>query len=150
MDRLEEIQAEANDPLQVPLDPKPRANSDCMAKPPRGTEKQPQLGMPLDKPSSEPAIPSSRTQYGHDDSAPKKRNRSGSEPVAYDRSKAYFFHRSESLTEQAKHLSEEEIQALEIDIFKPLDFYEILFERIKANDSGMVITSLSELDNLCT
>lgn len=35
------------------------------------------------------------------------------------------------LTEQAKDLSEEEMRCLEIDIFKPLDFYEILFDRMK-------------------
>ena len=33
-----------------------------------------------------------------------------------------------------------------IDIFKPLDFYEILFNRMKANNSGKIITSLDELD----
>ena len=42
-------------------------------------------------------------------------------------------------------LSDEERAKLEIDIFKPLDFYEILFNRIKENNSGKIITSLSEL-----
>ena len=43
-------------------------------------------------------------------------------------------------------LTDEERAKLEIDIFKPLDFYEILFNRIKSNNSGKVITSLNELD----
>ena len=45
-----------------------------------------------------------------------------------------------------KKLTDEEIAKLEIDIFKPLDFYEILFNRMKANNSGKIITSLDELD----
>ena len=47
----------------------------------------------------------------------------------------YFIHRSGKLTENAKKLSQEEIHSLEIDIFKPLDFYEILFERMKITDN---------------
>ena len=43
-------------------------------------------------------------------------------------------------------LTDEEKGKLEIDIFKPLDFYEILFNRIKSNNTGKVITSLNELD----
>ena len=43
-------------------------------------------------------------------------------------------------------LTDEERAKLEIDIFKPLDFYEILFNRIKSNNTGKVITSLNELD----
>ena len=43
-------------------------------------------------------------------------------------------------------LTDEERAKLEIDIFKPLDFYEILFNRIKSSNSGKVITSLNELD----
>ena len=45
-----------------------------------------------------------------------------------------------------KKLTDEERAKLEIDIFKPLDFYEILFNRIKSNNTGKVITSLNELD----
>ena len=45
-----------------------------------------------------------------------------------------------------KNLTDEERAKLEIDIFKPLDFYEILFNRIKSNNTGKVITSLNELD----
>ena len=43
-------------------------------------------------------------------------------------------------------LTDEERAKLEIDIFKPLDFYEILFNRIKSNKTAKVITSLNELD----
>ena len=39
------------------------------------------------------------------------------------------------LTEQAKDLSEEEMRCLEIDIFKSLDFYEILFDRMKITNN---------------
>ncbi len=40
------------------------------------------------------------------------------------------------LTENAKHLTPEQMHALEIDIFKPLDFYEILFDRMKTKDEA--------------
>ena len=48
--------------------------------------------------------------------------------------------------EEWENLTDEERAKLEIDIFKPLDFYEILFNRIKSNNTGKVITSLNELD----
>lgn len=47
------------------------------------------------------------------------------------------------LTEQAKDLSEEEMRCLEIDIFKPLDFYEILFDRMKITNN---VTSSEHTD----
>ena len=50
------------------------------------------------------------------------------------------------LAEGWEKLTDEEKAKLEIDIFKPLDFYEILFNRMKANNSGKIITSLDELD----
>ena len=50
------------------------------------------------------------------------------------------------LAEGWKKLTDEERAKLEIDIFKPLDFYEILFNRMRANNSGKIITSLDELD----
>ena len=50
------------------------------------------------------------------------------------------------LAEGWEKLTDEERAKLEIDIFKPLDFYEILFNRMKANNSGKIITSLDELD----
>ena len=40
------------------------------------------------------------------------------------------------LTENAKYLTPEQMNALEEDIFKPLDFYGILFDRMKARDNG--------------
>ena len=42
------------------------------------------------------------------------------------------------LTENAKELSPEQLLALEMDIFKPLDFYEILFDKMKAEDKAEV------------
>ena len=54
---------------------------------------------------------------------------------SYFEEKGYFVkQRSDRLTENAKKLSEEEMNALELDIFKPLDFYEILFNRMKKKD----------------
>ena len=47
--------------------------------------------------------------------------------------------------ESAKKLSPEQMAALEIDIFKPLDFYEILFNRLKASDKGKIISNINEL-----
>ena len=47
--------------------------------------------------------------------------------------------------EGAKKLSPEQMAALEIDIFKPLDFYEILFNRLKVSDKGKIISSINEL-----
>lgn len=40
------------------------------------------------------------------------------------------------LTENAKKLSPEQLHDLEMDIFKPLGFYEILFEKMKAEDKA--------------
>ena len=49
--------------------------------------------------------------------------------------KGYFVKKkSDRLTENAKKLSEEELYLLELDIFKPFDFYEILFDRVKSKD----------------
>ena len=52
-------------------------------------------------------------------------------------SSEYFSHydSSSKLTEQAKHLSKEQMEALEIDILKPLDFFELLFKRMKIKDN---------------
>lgn len=47
--------------------------------------------------------------------------------------------------ENAKQLSPEQMAALEIDIFKPLDFYEILFNRLKESDKGRIISNINEL-----
>lgn len=47
--------------------------------------------------------------------------------------------------ESAKTLSPEQMAALEIDIFKPLDFYEILFNRLKVSDKGRIINNINQL-----
>lgn len=47
--------------------------------------------------------------------------------------------------EAAKNLPPEKMAALEIDIFKPLDFYEILFNRLKGSDEGRIISNINEL-----
>ena len=49
-----------------------------------------------------------------------------------DHTAARPYMRDRVLTENAKRLSPEQLQALEMDIFKPLDFYEIFFNRMKA------------------
>lgn len=41
-----------------------------------------------------------------------------------------------ALTENAKDLSPERLLALELDIFKPLDFYEILFHKMKSEGNA--------------
>lgn len=46
-----------------------------------------------------------------------------------------YFMKDRVLTENYLKLSDEQKQALEIDIFKPLDFYEILFNRMKSRDN---------------
>ena len=54
---------------------------------------------------------------------------------SYFEKKGYFVkQKSDRLTENAKKLSDEELYLLELDIFKPLDFYEILFKRMKRKD----------------
>ena len=42
-------------------------------------------------------------------------------------------------TENAKNLTSEQMLALELDILKPLDFYEILLNRMKANDDNTAV-----------
>jgi len=49
------------------------------------------------------------------------------------------------MNESAKKLSPEQMAAVEIDIFKPLDFYEILFNRLKGSDKGKIISNINEL-----
>ena len=48
---------------------------------------------------------------------------------------SYFMEerKSQALTENAKKLLEEEMELLVIDIFKPLNFYEISFSQMKIN-----------------
>ena len=52
---------------------------------------------------------------------------------------------NEKLSQGWKNLSKEEMDLLEIDIFKPLDFHEILMNRMKTNDNGRIIHSMNEL-----
>ena len=46
-----------------------------------------------------------------------------------------YFMKDRVLTENYLKLSDEQKQALKIDIFKPLDFFEILFNRMKSRDN---------------
>lgn len=55
-----------------------------------------------------------------------------------------FYMSNRVMGEAAKNLSPEEMAALEIDIFKPLDFYEILFNRLKGSDKGRIISNINE------
>ena len=56
-----------------------------------------------------------------------------------DRTNDSYFMNDPRLTENAKHLSKEQMLALELDILKPLDFYEILFNRMKAKDKDKAL-----------
>ena len=56
-----------------------------------------------------------------------------------------FCLRNRVMGEAAKNLSPEKMAALEIDIFKPLDFYEILFNKLKGSDKGRIINNINEL-----
>ena len=47
-----------------------------------------------------------------------------------------YFMNDPRLTENAKDLSEEQMLALQLDIFKPLNFCEIMLNRMKAKDNG--------------
>ena len=39
------------------------------------------------------------------------------------------------VTENAKHLSHEEMNSIHVDILKPLDFFELFFNRLKVQDN---------------
>ena len=57
-----------------------------------------------------------------------------------------FFMSKRVLAEGASKLTQAEIAMLEYDIFKPLDFNEILFNRMKSGDyRGRIINNLDEL-----
>ena len=94
-------------------------------------EQNPQLQR--QKSLSEPTVKVADNENINADLEPSGRQRSSSHTVT---SSPYYFiqNHSATLTENAKKLSEEEINELVIDIFKPLDFYEILFDRMKNND----------------
>ena len=53
-----------------------------------------------------------------------------------DRTNDSYFMNDPRLTENTKNLSAEQMLALELDILKPLDFYEIFFNRMKEKDNG--------------
>ena len=53
------------------------------------------------------------------------------------------YHRK--LTQAWYNLSKEEAASLKIDIFKPLDFNEILMKKLKTSNNGKVISSMKEL-----
>ena len=61
------------------------------------------------------------------------------------RASSRFNMTNREMSEAAKNLSPEKMAALEIDIFKPLDFYEILFNRLKGSDRGRIISNINEL-----
>lgn len=53
------------------------------------------------------------------------------------------YHRK--LTQAWYNLSKEEVASLKIDIFKPLDFNELLMNKLKTSNNGKVISSMKEL-----
>ena len=53
------------------------------------------------------------------------------------------YHRK--LTQAWYNLSKEEAASLKLDIFKPLDFNEILMKKLKTSNNGKVISSMKEL-----
>lgn len=71
---------------------------------------------------------------GKEDIRTRTRNETMSCDSYFIKERDFMKERRTQLTENAKNLSEEEMNLLEIDIFKPLDFYEILFNRMKRND----------------
>ena len=83
---------------------------------------------------SEPTVKVADKENINADLEPSGRQRSSSHTVTRSSSYYYIQNHSASLTENAKKLSEEEMNELVVDIFKPLDFYEILFARMKNND----------------
>ena len=111
--------------LQIPAVPRPRLSSAEERSEQTSGKQHPKLGKRRSSESD------ATEEQGVVDSFSFGRRRSRSCYTSSD----YFIHRSGKLTENAKRLSQEEIHSLEIDIFKPLDFYEILFERMKITNS---------------
>ena len=50
-----------------------------------------------------------------------------------------FFMKDPRLTKNAKNQTSEQMLALELYILKPLDFYEILLNRMKAKDDSTAV-----------
>ena len=111
--------------LQIPAVPRPRSSSAEEHSEQTAGKQHPKLGKRRSSESD------ATEEQGVVDSFSFGRRRSRSCYTSSD----YFIHRSGKLTENAKRLSQEEIHSLEIDIFKPLDFYEILFERMNITNS---------------
>ena len=141
-----------NNLLQIPRQqPKRRSNSSSGLPEDSSQQKQHQ---PLSKRvSSEPNLPTALSQellevYPCYIPAGRRRSRNRNQFMScsadYFSSKASNNGAAGRLTEQAKYLTEEEMHSLELDIFKPLDFYEILFERMKAKDKETTVSHSEE------
>lgn len=137
-----------NNLLQIPRQPKRRSNSSSGLPEDSSQQKQHQ---PLSKRvSSEPNLPTALSQellevYPCYIPAGRRRSRNQFMSCSTD----YFSSKTTNdavgrLTEQAKYLTQEEMHSLELDIFKPLDFYEILFERMKAKDKETAVSHSGE------
>lgn len=125
-----------DDISEIPEEPRARANSSFARSPKNSSSEQQHPQLVKKHSTSEPTLPIADKEPVNTNYVPNGRRRSASHTVASSRNADYYIqNHSASLTEIAKNLSQEEIDALVIDIFKPLDFYEILFERMKNNDS---------------
>ena len=133
-----------SDLLQIPMQQRRRSRSSSEL--PEDSSQQTQHPTLCKRVSSEPNIP---TALGQDllEVCPcyipgeRRRNRNQFMSCSAD----YFssktgYDAASRLTEQAKYLTEEEMRSLELDIFKPLDFYEILFNRMKAKDKETAVS----------
>ena len=122
-----------DDIWEIPEEPRARAHS--ANSPKNSSSEQPPSELRKKHSTSEPTLPVMDKHGVNTDWVPNGRKRSSSHIVLSSTKANYYIqNHSATLTEKAKNLSEEEIEALVIDIFKPLDFYEILFDRMKKND----------------
>lgn len=133
-----------SDLLQVPRQPKRRSHSSSGL--PEDSSEQNQRPPLCKRVSSEPNIPTALSKdllevYPCYIPAERRRSRNQFMSCSADYFSSKTGHDSSSrLTEQAKNLTPEEMHSLELDIFKPLDFYEILFERMKAKDEETAVS----------
>lgn len=131
----DDIVSSDDDTWEIPEEPRARAHSTCVRSPKNFSSEQPHPELHKKQSTSEPTLPAADKEAVNTEYVPNGRRRSASHTVASSANANYYIqNHSAKLTEQAKNLSQEEIEALVIDIFKPLDFYEILFERMKEND----------------
>lgn len=120
---------------EIPEESRARAQTTYSPAKTASSSKQLHPKLQRQKSTSEPTITVADKDKIDTDFVPSGRQRSSSHTPMSTSSAHYFIqNHSASLTENAKNLSEEEINALVVDIFKPLDFYEILFDRMKEND----------------